>query len=256
VVGWSETRFGTVRAVRWKNGLKKNLGSLGGKRSEATDINVFGVIVGWSQTAAGTRRAFIWKDGVMTDIGTLGGPSAEAVAINRGGVVVGASTTGVGEEIHAFRWRNGVMKDLGKMGTSSAALGVNGLGLIVGLVGAPPDAEGDARDLSTAVLWSNGVMTELFSSGRQSWATGINPDGVIVGRHELNFPELTPRADAWVWEQGVLTFLPKPPSGSFRVLSAANAISGTRNVVGFIQLVDACGDNTSCPRHAALWKRQ
>lgn len=77
-----------------------------------------------------------------------------------------------------------------------------------------------------------------------------------MGRRELNDAELTPRGDAWVWEQGVLTFLPKPTIGTFGVLSAANAISGTGNVVGSIRLVDACGNNTSCPRHAALWKRQ
>jgi probable HAF family extracellular repeat protein len=252
VVGWSETRYGTVRAVRWKDGLKRNLGSLGGKRSEATDINVFGVIVGWSETATGTRHAFIWKDGVMTDIGTLGGPLGMALGINRAGVVVGESMTAVGFENHAFRWKNGVMKDLANLaGTPSAAYGVNDLGQIVGFVGAPPDAEGEERKITTAVLWSNGVTTEL----PESWATDINPYGVIVGRRELNDAELTPRADAWVWEQGVLTFLPKPPS-AFVVLSAANAISGTGNVVGFTQLVDACGNNTSCPRRAALWKRQ
>jgi probable HAF family extracellular repeat protein len=214
------------------------------------------VIVGWSETAPGIRRAFIWKDGMTTDIGTLGGPSSGASAINNGGVVVGGSKTAAGE-VHAFRWKNGVMKDLGNMGGQfSEATGVNNLGQIVGLVGPPPDAEGEEQDITTAFLWSNGVTTDLGLCCRRGLATDINGDGIIVGKWGLPGGEITPEADAWVWEAGVLTFLPEPPSGAFSVLSGANAINGVGRVAGFIELVDACGPNTSCPRHAALWKRQ
>jgi probable HAF family extracellular repeat protein len=259
VVGWSETAFGKVRAVRWKNGLKRNLGSFGGNSSEATDINDFGVIVGWSETATGTTRAFIWKDGVMTDLGTLGGSSSVALGINSAGVVVGSSYTAAGES-HAFRWRSGAMKDLGNMGGEfSAALSLNNLGQIVGVVGPPPEAEGEERDNTSAFLWSNGVTTNLGFGGREASATDINRDGIIVGRWEVTAGDLTPQpqGDAWVWEQGIRTLLPEPGNNvTVSVVSGANAISGTGNVVGYTQLVDVCGPNSECPHRAVLWKRQ
>jgi probable HAF family extracellular repeat protein len=248
VVGWSETKSGAVRAVRWKNGFKKNLGTLGGTESRATEISPLGVIVGFIKTAAGDRHAFVWKDGVMTDIGTLGGPESVANGINRGGAVVGWTTTAAGE-VHAFRWKDGVMTDLGNMGRQySVAFAVNSLGQIVGQTGPPPDAVGDDLESSSGFLWYKGITT-LVGGGFTSWATDINPNGVIAGRGEMMLADLTPRADAWVWEQGVLTLLPEPPSSPFGALSGANAVNLAGNVVGFIEEQD------TGVRHATLWRR-
>jgi probable HAF family extracellular repeat protein len=248
VVGWSETKAGAIRAVRWKNGFKKNLGTLGGSTSVANDINPLGVIVGFSETAAGVNHAFIWKDGVMTDIGTLGGPNSNAYAINRGEAVVGYSTTATGEN-HAFRWKNGVMTDLGNLGgMSSVAFGVNSLGQIVGEIGPPPDAVGQELEYTSGFLWYKGVTTHVGSS-YHSQATDINPNGIVVGRDGLDGE--FPVGDAWVWEQGVLTYLPEPAAeGSGRNgISQANAINLAGDVAGFSQVASG---NT----HATLWKRQ
>ena len=146
IVGWSTIKSGASRAVRWKNGVRKNLGTLGGRNSQATGINEFGVIVGWAETPSGNRHAFIWKDGVMTDLGTLGGATSQANGISRGGIVVGHSLTASGER-HAFRWKDGVFKDLGTFGRlSSIANAVN--------TRARSRARSDPRGTRSGRIWS------------------------------------------------------------------------------------------------------
>src|SRR5215208_4910007 len=67
-----------------------NLGTLGGKASEAFGVNDLGQVVGTSRTESGESHAFLWKRGKMTDLGTLGGgiQCAAAYGINDPGQVV------------------------------------------------------------------------------------------------------------------------------------------------------------------------
>ncbi len=248
VVGWSEIKSGATRAVRWKDGVRRNLGTLGGRNSQATDINPAGVIVGWSDVSPGVRRAFIWKNGVMTDIGTLGGASSVALGINPLGIVVGASATAAGED-HAFRWKDGVMKDLGNLGGMfSSALALNNRGQIVGLIGPPPDAVGDEREIRRAFVYHREVTTTIGARHMSSQAEDINADGVLVGTTERWLGDLDPRSDAFVREQGALTYLPElgePEAG----LAGAHGINLAGSVVGF-------SGPASDQLHATLWKRR
>lgn len=63
---------GTFMAVRWKNGQRVDLGSLGGSYvySTANDINNFGDIVGTSNSAAG-YTGYLYRNGVMYDLRSL-----------------------------------------------------------------------------------------------------------------------------------------------------------------------------------------
>lgn len=67
------TITGVAHAFSWKSGATTDLGTLGGRYSDAVCINKNGQIVGKSETVAGETHAFLWQDGVMTDLGTLGG---------------------------------------------------------------------------------------------------------------------------------------------------------------------------------------
>jgi probable HAF family extracellular repeat protein len=63
------------------------LGTFGGQRSAALDINNAGVAVGWAEIADGTRHAFLYAGGVLYDLNTLIPPDSdwdlrEANAIN------------------------------------------------------------------------------------------------------------------------------------------------------------------------------
>jgi probable HAF family extracellular repeat protein len=128
VVGSCETSvgFGSVarsalawqRATVWANGVATDLGTLGGRDSEARALNSAGLIVGNSYTAPsaqggvnGRRRAFVWQDGHITALPTLPGgreTGLEGGDINNHDQIVGWATAKTGKK-HAVLWtlRNG-----------------------------------------------------------------------------------------------------------------------------------------------------
>jgi probable HAF family extracellular repeat protein len=111
------------------------LGSLGGTRTSAFDINDLGQVVGSSQNAAGVFRPFLWtaKKG-MVDLGTIGGDRGTASAINNAGQIVGLSDLPGTTLAHATYWYKGKIHDLGVLSgyESSSATDINGSGQIVG----------------------------------------------------------------------------------------------------------------------------
>jgi probable HAF family extracellular repeat protein len=93
-------------AFRWKAGVMKDLGTLGGTISAARAINNAGTIIGWSRNAAGKVRDFMYRDGEMTDIGAI-----SAADIGPRDQVVGTILQN-GNPV-AVIWREGVLTKVG-----------------------------------------------------------------------------------------------------------------------------------------------
>jgi len=210
------------------------IGGLSGtKFASVTDINGSGKIVGSS-----ANHAFLWDHGVVTDLGTLGGNLSVANAVNDLGQVVGESNTATGEK-HAFLWEQGVMTDLGTAGETSAAHGINNLGQIVGAAFAKNVRGG-------AMLWKNGVrqpLGDLGPSGSGSTAMAVSDKAEIVGVSSGFVANLGGVVRAVVWQGGTIQEIGTLGGRH----SAANALNGKREVVGWAEMGDQSTD-------AFLWQ--
>ena len=160
-----------------------DLGTFGGKQSDAVAINDAGDVVGhlYTQYHDGEQRAVIYHAGKVVEIGTFGGNGSIAVAINTSGQVAGYADLPGGDK-RAFLFAHGKMKNLGTLagGTQSFAYGVDDHGRVVGA--------SDAKDSPLrAIIYSDGVMQDLnkLIAADSGWllteAKGINESGQIVG---------------------------------------------------------------------------
>jgi probable HAF family extracellular repeat protein len=99
VVGMSQTNVSAGRAFLWRNRQLTDLGTLGGRSSEALAVNDRGMIVGWSDTKlvpwtaeqAPAPRPFLWQAGRMTELPVDHASPSRATAITpSGNVILGA----------------------------------------------------------------------------------------------------------------------------------------------------------------------
>ena len=207
-----------------------DLGTLGGRYSEAKAVNASGDVVGSAGLPGpvDVRRAFLWRNGVMTNLGTLGigrntvANYSFAFGINDAGQIVGESTTPLTYYHHAVVWWNGSIIDLGAKGPSSysSAYAINNAGDAVG--------SGDvASGANHALLWRGGQIIDLFTlGGSTSNAYGINNAGQVVGASTTTGDLAT---HAFLWQSGVMTDL-----GTLGGLSSyANGINDAGQVVGY-----------------------
>ena len=139
---------GYDHAFLYASGALRDLGTLGGEYSSATDINDAGQIVGGAQTSDKLRHAFLYSAGKMQDLGVPKGYKiSSAEGINASGLIVGyiENVLGVGfayiqVDDRACRYEHGEWIDLNSrvdladsgLLTLTTARAVNAAGQIIG----------------------------------------------------------------------------------------------------------------------------
>ena len=228
-VGWASTgknlgdSLATTRACLLADGKATELGTLGGRDSQAFGINATGQVVGVSQLSPLVRHAFLYAKGRMTDLGTLpGGAFSLAYAVNDAGDVSGIAETST-HAVHGVVWHRGKMTDLGALpgGRQSLANALNGRGEVAG--------SAETNNDYHAILITNGKMQDLGTMGEDPAAVlGLNDQGQAVGASNLD----TNTRHAFLWESGRMTDLNRlvPPENGW-VLTEADGINARGQIV-------------------------
>jgi len=161
-----------------------DLGTMGGRSSEAADINDAGNIVGWSDSYAGpgVRHAFFYRAGHFIDVGfSRWSTRSYATGLNNSNVVVGNLEFGLNV---AFRWYEGALHELrvslsphARVGTTAEA--ISDAGLITGTRDYP-----DFDYYQLATVWTDDVTFHTLNNPGNPWgstAYDINANGQVVG---------------------------------------------------------------------------
>jgi len=194
--------------TRW---VIRDLGTLGGKYSQAVSINERGQVLGLSRIATGARHLFLWADGRTTDLGPYGGDGWLAGGYYGGdGWLAGLNDRGdvLFTEVFVREgrretsiWRRGVRTSLDLFSGSA----MNDHGQIVGSIRAAASSE------SHAAVWENGRVYDLgvLPGHRESGGAAINSDGAVLGvsgrRNEI---ETRHPSRVFLWQKGKMRGLP------------------------------------------------
>ncbi len=189
-----EPNYTQTRGFFWDQGVKQDLGTLGGPDALPEAMNDRGEIIGWSYTnstpnsnngyvcppGVPTQDPFFWDKSEMVDIGTFGGTCGVAIFINDRGQVVGTSNLEGNQAHRAFIWtREKGMKDLGTLGGINAeAEWISDSGFVVGR------ADVSMQNANHhAFRWQNGSMTDLgvLDPWPCSTALSVNSKGEVIG---------------------------------------------------------------------------
>jgi probable HAF family extracellular repeat protein len=248
------------RAVIGIDGLKFDLGTLGGKNSWMNwgGINDRGEAVGMAETSVpdpdgedicgfGTGlscRPFLWQNGNMSALPTLGGNNGQASDINNRRQIVGTAQTTVTDSgcppqqtTLPVLWEKGKAQPLPTVGSDpdGDAFAINEHGQAVGFSGICAGA-------IHAVLWENGTAFPLPDLGTGAVGQGINNQGQIVGT--VGSSDGTTQYAA-LWQNGAITNLGTLP-GDFAAI--ATGINNRGQVVG------STWDSNFNWSHAFIWQ--
>jgi len=232
-----EDKDGLRHGIYFEKGKPVDLGTLGGKESEASRINDKGEIVGSTNLTNGKWHAFVYSQtNGMQDLGTLGGKNSHGSAINNAGEVVGYADL-FNDDWHAFLHQPGqAMQDLGTLGGKiSYATGINNKGQVVGVA---DNANGGRH----AFLYDaeHGMVDIGTLGGNASNATAINDNGVIVGASEM--------ADHSSWHAFV--FDGKRMTDLGKLIGAGDSFATAINNAGHVVGVADIGDH----RLSFVWR--
>jgi hypothetical protein len=264
---------GSVSLGEWSNGLLTKLGAPAGlpvnfNRVRPFGINNSGAIVGTVHTSAGDlpARSFVYSGGKFTTLPLVNSTDLGGVAIgiNAKGAVVGYDNTTSSHAAEGWLWSNGVYSGLPVSGTSTAALGINSSGTIIGnrtvslirrllsgqyccagpsgyvvshgttqyLTG-PVNAINDPGEVAGASNAGSDARATVFNHGIgiailsvTSSAIGINSSGDVVGSYQP--PGYHSRIFIWSQQSGAFDLTPD----GYRY-AVPSAINGRGDILGF-----------------------
>jgi probable HAF family extracellular repeat protein len=199
-----------------------DLGTLGGDKSLARDINNNGEVVGFADTSSGHEHAFIYRNGTIQDLGQVAGSDSDAESINDSGQIVGSYTSGSITRAYrtaAYQPINPLTDGIGTLGGSATfATGINNNGDAVGY-------GYTGNGFMHAFFYSSGTMRDLGAiSGTMSFAQDVNNSGQIVGNTSVNSQNLV---HAFFYSGGTMRDL-----GTLGGTSFANCVNESGRVVG------------------------
>jgi probable HAF family extracellular repeat protein len=223
-----------------------DLGTLGGKSSEALGINVWGHVVGDSCVDGLCLKThpFLWTpESGMHDLGTLphGNHYAIATGINFLDVTVGASAFQLnsGGHTHAFLWTGLTgFQDLGTLGCPDIT-GANGINLFGQVVGTSTIAPCGGGGQDRAFVWSEAdgmVSLGTLPGGTFSFGNAMNVAAQAVGYSDCMS---CIGSHAFFWNGTAMQDLGVLLGGTF---SAASGISDLGFVVGSSDAANSAGE--------------
>jgi probable HAF family extracellular repeat protein len=111
---YSYFAWGTeTRGLVWRDGVMRDLGTLGGDNGYADWISDSGAVIGNAQTADGSWHGFLWQHGKIVELPPVDGtPQSGANSINDQGQVVGNTNDASGDQLAAVLWNHGIGHDL------------------------------------------------------------------------------------------------------------------------------------------------